>query len=152
MRLKLIVLMLYVIAFAVFATMQAGAFAPSVQQAIIFKLDTKGSRGVVYFNHRQHETLINPDAEFAYKDKVKKNAACAGCHHTVSKRGIPQLWKCVSCHKGEGNEKNPKNRDYDEVHAERAFHDMCIGCHKANIEAGISVKGRTTCSGCHKAE
>jgi cytochrome c553 len=152
MKLKLTVAMLYLLAFAGFAILQTGALASSAQQGVIFKLDTRGSRGVVYFNHREHEAFINPDENFVYKNRAKKNAACAGCHHTESRRGIPQLWKCVSCHKGEGNEKNPKNRDYDEVHAERAYHDMCIGCHKANIEKGISVKGRTTCSGCHKAE
>jgi cytochrome c553 len=152
MKLKLTILLLYIVALVVFATVQAGALASSGQQGIIFKLDTRGSRGVVYFNHRPHEAFINPDPDFAYKDKVKKNATCAGCHHTVSRRGIPQLWKCVSCHKGEGQEKNPKNRDYDEVHAERAFHDLCIGCHKATNTKENSLKAPTTCGGCHKVE
>ncbi|MEW6130699.1 MAG: cytochrome c3 family protein [Acidobacteriota bacterium] len=149
---KLTIVMLYAVALAICATVQTGVSAMAVQQSVIIKLDTQGGRGVVYFDHRKHEALINPDANFVYKNKAKKNAACAGCHHTESRRGIVQLWKCVSCHKGEGNDKNPKNVDSDEVYAERAFHDMCIGCHKANIEAGISIKGRTTCGGCHKAE
>lgn len=155
MRVKQTILLLFLVGLTTAAALRVVAAAlPAQSQAddTVIKLDTKGSRGVVYFSHRGHEALINPDANFVYKDKVKPNAACAGCHHTQSARGIPQLWKCVSCHKGEGNEKNPKNVDFDEVHAERAFHDLCIGCHRANRQQGITMKGPTTCGGCHKVE
>jgi len=97
---------------------------------------------VVLFNHKSHEARINPDANAPYK--AKAGAACIGCHHTANSRGIPQLWKCSSCHRGEGAPTNPKNRDFDEVWSERAFHDSCIGCHRA------SLKGPTTCGECHK--
>jgi hypothetical protein len=74
-----------------------------------------------------------------------RGAACVRCHHTVSARGIPELYKCNVCHhRKDGDPRNPKNRDFDEVMAERAFHDSCIGCHRA------AEKGPTTCSGCHK--
>jgi hypothetical protein len=146
MRLKLTVLILFLIGVA--SALPAGA----QDQDSIIKLDTRGGRGVVYFSHKGHEALINPDPNFVYKARVRPNAACSGCHHTQSSRGIPQLWKCVSCHKGEGNEKNPKNVDSDEVHAERAFHDMCIGCHRSNREQGITMKGPVSCGGCHKLE
>jgi cytochrome c553 len=157
MKLKLAIFLLFISAMIAPAALRVVAFAlptnqTAQEQDTIIKLDTKGYRGVVYFSHRGHEALISPDPEFVYKAKAKPNAACAGCHHTESKRGIPQLWKCVSCHKGEANEKNPKNRDFDEVYAERAFHDMCIGCHRANYTMNVSVKGPTTCGGCHKAE
>lgn len=155
MRLKLTVLVLFVAGLATLAALRVVASAlptQSQEQDTVFRLDTKGSRGVVYFSHKGHEALVNPDPNFVYKAKAKPNAACAGCHHTESSRGIPQLWKCTSCHKGEGNEKNPKNVDSDEVHAERAFHDMCIGCHRANREQNITMKGPITCGGCHKME
>lgn len=155
MRLKLAILLTFVSALAMAAALRAFALPAgqsAQEQDTIIKLDTKGSRGVVYFSHRGHEALINPDPQFVYRAKAKTNAACAGCHHTESKRGIPQLWKCISCHKAEGNDKNPKNREFDEVHAERAYHDMCIGCHRANYTMNVSVKGPTTCGGCHKAE
>lgn len=139
------------------AALRVVAFALPVSQTTppqdkVITLDTKGYRGIVYFSHKGHEALINPDPQFVYRVKAKPNAACAGCHHTESQRGIPQLWKCIACHKGEANEKNPKNRDFDEVYAERAYHDMCIGCHRANYTMNVSKKGPTTCGGCHKAE
>jgi hypothetical protein len=146
MRLKRAIFILFIVGLATPAALPL----PSQEQDYVIKLDTKGGRGVVYFSHRGHEGLVNPDPNYVYK--TKPNAACSGCHHTQSARGIPQLWKCISCHKGEGNEKNPKNRDFDEVHAERAFHDMCIGCHRANREQKITMKGPTTCGGCHKVE
>jgi hypothetical protein len=158
MKLKLAILLLFVSGLVAIAALRVAAFAMPAGQAVqqqddsIIKLDTKGYRGIVYFSHKGHEGLLSPDPDFAFKGKAKPNAACAGCHHTESRRGIPQLWKCVSCHKGEGNEKNPKNRDSDETHAERAFHDLCIGCHRANYTQGLTVKGPTTCGGCHKAE
>ena len=142
MRLKMTVLLLF-LTWLFTSALPAGA----QEQDTVIKLDTKGGRGGVNFNHSRHEALTNPDPSFVYK--AKRNAACAGCHHTQSSRGIPQLWKCTSCHKGEGHEKNPKNRDYDEVHAKRAFHDLCIGCHRVNREQGLSVNAPVSCGGCH---
>ena len=182
MKLKLAILMLFVSGLIAPAALRVVAFALPAdaspqQQDTVIKLDMKGYRGIVYFSHKGHEGLINPDPDFAYKGKAKPNGACAGCHQTESKRGIPQLWKCASCHKGEGNEKNPKNRDFDETHAERAFHDLCIGCHRApekfvrprseittmgfqpsepqstlgpKLVKEYGIQTRTTCSTCHR--
>lgn len=146
MKLKSLVVMLYSLGLLMAVAISTGASATSgltQQQAGIITLDLKGERGVVQFNHKTHEAAINPDGTWPYP--AKAGAACAGCHHTVSKRGIPQLWKCSACHRGEGDPRNPKNRDFDEVWSERAFHDTCIACHRA------STKGPTTCGGCHKS-
>jgi hypothetical protein len=150
MRLKLAVSTFYalglcVAAFVVplFAGADAAA-APQEASTKVVKLDTWGQRGVVFFDHAGHETVINPDPNWPFK--AKAGAACVGCHHSVSRRGIPQLYKCNVCHhRREGDPRNPKNRDFDEVMAERAFHDSCIGCHRE------SNKGPVTCSGCHKS-
>ena len=151
MRLKLAVLIAYSLGLAVTAALGGGVLSDSnvAQQTDtgfapkILRLDEKGRRGVVFYDHKGHESFISTDPEWPFQ--AKKGAACVGCHHTVSARGIPELYKCNVCHhRKEGDPRNPKNRDFDEVMAERAFHDSCIGCHRA------AEKGPTTCSGCHK--
>ncbi|HEV8485735.1 MAG TPA: cytochrome c3 family protein [Blastocatellia bacterium] len=146
MRLKLAVLVAYGFGLLMPAALGAGPSPVPDQseelQARVFRLDIRGDRGVVLFNHKTHEARINSDPNASYKAKV--GAACVGCHHTMNSRGIPQLWKCSACHRSEGDPRNPRNRDFDEVWSERAFHDSCIGCHRA------STKGPTTCGECHK--
>lgn len=136
MRLKATLTAIYTIA------LMAPALLFAQQDHKLIKLDLRGRRGVVYFNHRSHQSLINPDPNFPYK--AKQGAACSGCHHTSDADGVPQLWRCGACHRGPGDPSNPKNRESDQVDAERAFHDTCIGCHRA------SKKGPITCGGCHK--
>ena len=106
-----------------------------------FKLDAKGRRGTVRFNHTAHEKAP-PDPTSPHLTDPK--ATCAGCHHTRTEVGVPQLWKCGACHFGAGHDKNPQNRNYDEVDAERAFHQKCIGCHRS------ASKGPTVCNDCHQ--
>jgi hypothetical protein len=151
MRLKLAVLITYGLGLAIPGALGAGLFARSSEPQQtdsgfapkIIRLDEKGRRGVVFYDHKGHESFISPDPDWPHQ--AKKGAACVGCHHTVSARGIPELYKCNVCHhRKEGDPRTPKNRDFDEVMAERAFHDSCIGCHRA------AEKGPTTCSGCHK--
>ena len=151
MKLKLAVVITYALGLAIPAALGAGLFAePGEPRQTssgfapkVLRLDEKGRRGVVFYDHKGHEKFISPDPEAPFK--AKQGAACVGCHHTVSARGIPELYKCNVCHhRKDGDPRNPKNRDFDEVMAERAFHDSCIGCHRA------AEKGPTTCSGCHK--
>jgi hypothetical protein len=144
--LKLAVILVYGFGLLMPAALGAGPSSVMGQSEQVegktFRLDVRGTRGVVLFNHKTHEARLNPDANAPYK--AKAGAACTGCHHTMNSRGVPQLWKCSACHRGEGDSGNPKNRDFDEVWSERAFHDSCIGCHRA------SAKGPTTCGECHK--
>jgi hypothetical protein len=143
MKLKIVIILLY--GTGMFATSAWVAAARiNQEQSKVIVLDRSGTRGVVPFDHKKHEARITPDANAAHK--AAPGAACIGCHHTSNQRGIPQLWKCAACHRGEGDPANPKNRDFDEVWSERAFHDSCIGCHRA------STKGPTTCGGCHKRQ
>ena len=156
MRTKLAVITLYLLLIALPAVMFAGTFAGSNEsqpdeapqaaadaQNKLVVLDDWGRRGVVFFDHRGHERLRNTDKSWPFQSK--EGAACTGCHHTINAKGLPQLWKCNVCHhRREGDPRNPKNRDFDELMAERAFHDSCIECHR------VSNKGPVTCSGCHK--
>lgn len=116
------------------------------------KLDLNGARGVVCFRHKTHEAYVNPDSSFAHQ--AEKSAECVSCHHARSEaRGTPLLWKCSACHLGAGDARNPRNRDLDEVSSERAFHELCIGCHRASNEKGISkCKAPVACSECHASK
>lgn len=145
MRLKLAVLIL--VGLGWFGGLGALAEFGAVSEDRIIELDMNGSRGVVRFNHNSHEAVLNPAPDVRHKASAA--AACSGCHHTTGPTGVPQLWKCTLCHRGKGDPANPRNTDYDELHRERAFHDKCIGCHRAGNETTTSRKAPVTCGGCH---
>jgi len=125
-----------------FSVSQESANKPeeAVKSSII-RLDVMGKRGAVSFDHKAHETRMNLEPDYRYK--AKPGAACSGCHHTTNQVGVLQLWRCSSCHREDGNSLNPRNAEFDELRSERAFHNQCIGCHRA------SAKGPLTCGGCH---
>jgi hypothetical protein len=155
MRLKLIILACYIVILVSPAGLARlgeqsrprWARPPHVESKII-QLDRNGERGVVPFDHARHETLVNPDPGWSHK--AKAGAACSGCHHTLSARGTPQLWRCAACHRNEGDPKNPRNKESDELDTERAFHENCIGCHRATNSTRTINKAPTTCGGCHR--
>lgn len=118
--------------------------------AHVIRLDLGGTRGVVLFRHSHHEAYLNPSGDFPHQ--AQKGAECIGCHHKRTEfSGVPILVKCTACHGGDGDIKNPKNKDWDEDRSERAFHDLCVGCHRAINEKG-QVKcdnAPVACSECH---
>lgn len=134
----------------------------------IITLNVKGARerGAVKFDHQAHQGRINPDATWPYK--ASATASCSGCHHSSNEVGLPQLWKCTVCHRTEGggegkyvNQRcgkgcdtagNPKNCECDELYFERAFHDSCIGCHRATNEQKQNLLAPVSCSGCHASK
>lgn len=119
----------------------------------VIKLDLKGRRGVVLFRHKHHETYLNPDSQFAHQGQ--QGAECIGCHHKrTESSGVPVLVKCSACHGVDGDPKNPRNRDGDEERSQRAFHDLCIGCHRAsNAKGAVKCdKAPVACSECHGAK
>jgi len=121
--------------------------------ARVIKLDLRGTRGVVLFRHRHHETYLNPDSQFAHQGQ--QGAECIGCHHTRTEgSGVPVLVKCIACHGVDGDPRNPRNKDGDEERSQRAFHDLCIGCHRAsNAKALVRCdKAPVACSECHSAK
>jgi hypothetical protein len=120
----------------------------------------------VRFDHQAHQGRRNPDPNWPFRTGTA--ATCSGCHHTTNEQGVPQLWKCTVCHqteaKGDGkypntrcgqqcdNTGNPKNCQCDELYFERAFHDSCIGCHRANNQQERNSRAPVTCSGCHASK
>jgi len=159
MRLKLVILILYVIAIVTPSALLARTFEQQSDcdritaddaTARIVKLDLDGTRGVVLFRHRHHEAYLNPSSNFPHQ--AQKGSECIGCHHKRTEfGGVPILVKCIACHGGEGDPNNPKNRDLDEQWSERAYHDLCIGCHRASNEKGIVKcdKAPVACNECH---
>lgn len=121
--------------------------------ARVIKLDLNGTRGVVLFRHRHHEAYLNPDNQFAHQ--AQQGAECIGCHHKRTEfSGVPVLAKCTACHGVDGDPKNPRNKDGDEERSQRAFHDACIGCHRASNARSVVKcdKAPVACSDCHNAK
>lgn len=144
MRLKLAIIALYGLALAVPALWSVRSFASTDLQSeaqnvrdvkkIDFDVDDRnGRRGLVRFNHKLHEGLLNPYPNFPHKTLVSRpgslrnpsyNIACIGCHHkaqapdgshidTIQVSDITQYryQKCTTCHKEEGNPENPASKD-----------------------------------------
>ena len=111
-----------------------------------------GSRGLVLFDHRVHEPLLNPDLSFPHP--AKRGIACLSCHHsveTVTERR--QFQKCGTCHLDDGHPENPADKEGYEVNLREAFHRNCISCHRASdIKASnerFRDAGFTKCGECH---
>ncbi len=170
MKLKLITIALFALALpAALAAWPQTANTQSESTLIMLNVRGVRERGAVRFDHQAHQGRLNPDPNAAFK--ASATASCAGCHHSTNETGVPQLWKCTVCHQTEGRAEgkgagqyvnkrcgqqcetagNPKNCQCDELYFERAFHDSCIGCHRANNEQTRVNRAPTTCSGCHAA-
>jgi hypothetical protein len=65
---------------------------------------------------------------------------CSVCHHTTARGQVPE--KCSTCHQPLDDSAAPT----DAV----AFHMLCIGCHKAQIERG-NKRLSLACDSCHLA-
>lgn len=165
MRLKLAILVVLTIAMALLVRTSAYERPVAIVQSDcerikagdagshVIKLDLKGTRGSVSFRHRHHESYVNPDNQFAHP--AQKGAECIGCHHKrTESSGVPILVKCTACHGGEGDPRNARSKEGDEEWSKRAFHDLCIGCHKASNARGLTKcdKAPVACNECHGAK
>jgi hypothetical protein len=110
--------------------------------------------GPVPYDHDQHN---------AFSD-------CLVCHHTNTKELTLANWNagktekvplCVECHfRDEGNPKNPKNPNGDELNAKFVYHANCIDCHKGEISERMMKFGKVTkqgegptkCAACHQVK
>jgi hypothetical protein len=122
-------------------------------------LDTQGRRGVVKFNHKQHEGLLTRAEGLAHQ--APANLACVGCHHTVTnilKR--EQFQSCRDCHREQGYADNPvpaarnvkdeAGRDI-ELNTMEINHRLCISCHREEKPKSEwqGHKIPVTCRECH---
>ncbi|HEV8485737.1 MAG TPA: cytochrome c3 family protein [Blastocatellia bacterium] len=160
MHVKLTIVVLYALAFAAAAASTAPSLAspPRIEstqtqtQRVAIRFDSDGRRGLVLFDHKKHEALIDPDPSFPHKTPA--GVACTGCHHSVKDITIAaQFQKCSACHKTEGNPDNPEDREGYDLNSREIFHRLCIGCHRAsNVKASndrFSNVSFTKCSECH---
>lgn len=171
MRAKLLIIALYTLAVLIpagRAALPSASLAQSQTEGSIITLNVRGvrERGAVRFDHQMHQGRRNPDPNWPFKAGTA--ATCSGCHHTTNEQGVPQLWKCTVCHQTEGkgdgkypntrcgqqcdNTGNPKNCQCDDLYFERAFHDSCIGCHRATNQQERNSRAPITCSGCHASK
>ncbi|HYP27681.1 MAG TPA: cytochrome c3 family protein [Blastocatellia bacterium] len=163
MTLKLTIVALYAMALLVPVTLESRAFARpepaqaerAAQKTFPIRLDVQGRRGLVLFDHKKHEAVLNPDP--ASPHKAPASLACVGCHHTVKDiTEAGQFQKCTSCHGALGDPRNPDDREGFDLNSRDAFHRLCIGCHKASDMKASNERftnvGFTRCSECHDRE
>jgi len=91
--------------------------------------DYSRTEGPVTFLHKDHGNT------------GEKKPSCLDCHHTTPWDQTPE--KCSACHKPLEASAAPT----DIV----AFHKLCIGCHKSEIERG-NARLSLACESCHKTE
>ena len=102
--------------------------------------------GPVTFGHQQHIKL--------------EAVPCATCHHTAVPADEP-IRSCYGCHKAthfsigrivkSGTEETDANSIGPQIrNAQRAFHDLCIGCHKERREQELPAGPDDSCRDCHK--
>ncbi|MEW6130701.1 MAG: cytochrome c3 family protein [Acidobacteriota bacterium] len=154
MRFKLVIVVLYVLASAIASLSFVRPLNSSddAQTGFQIPLDLAGKRGLVLFNHKKHEALINADQTF--KHKAQPNVACTGCHHSVKEiTQAKQFQKCSSCHKNEANAANPDDSDGIDLNAREIYHRLCISCHRASNFRASNYRIRdskfTRCGECH---
>ncbi|MBI3652938.1 MAG: cytochrome c3 family protein [Acidobacteria bacterium] len=156
MKLKFIIVALYLVAFVVVvqSSARSNAALDATQQSkpVPIQLDAQGQRGLVVFDHKKHEALLNPDATF--KHKARPNLACIGCHHTVKEvTDLKQFQNCTDCHKDIANDKNPDDADSIDLNRREIYHRLCISCHRATDFRASNYRIQnskfTKCSECH---
>ncbi|MDY6971595.1 MAG: cytochrome c3 family protein [Thermodesulfobacteriota bacterium] len=113
-----------------------------IPEKVIIKELVDKYEGVEFPHRKIIHTLINniKDNTLASYFHVEKNTPCRSCHHNSP--GDVKPPRCVSCH----------GKPFDEADLLRpgmkgAYHQQCIGCHKA---MGIEKPNATDCTECHK--
>jgi hypothetical protein len=155
MKLKLIIVGLYALAIFI-AVLSPRSFASSEtapqNNRVLIQLDTTGRRGLVLFDHKKHEALLNPDPTF--KHKARPNVACISCHHTAKEiTDLKQFQNCTNCHKDLANAANPDDADGIDLNSREIYHRMCISCHRATEFRASNYRIKeskfTKCGECH---
>src|SRR5437868_13972088 len=159
MKLKLIIVVLYALVLLVVAWLPVRSFASpettKQKSQISIPLDTQRRRGLVLFNHKTHEALLNPDTTF--KHKGRPNVACITCHHTVTEvTSFKQFQNCSDCHKNEANPGNPDDVEGIDLNAREIYHRLCISCHRATEFRASNYRIKdskfTKCGECHEKD
>jgi len=107
-------------------TVLSGAVETSASPESIDLSSYNRTAGPVTFIHKDHGST------------GETKPACADCHHTTAWDQVPE--KCSVCHLPLDSTAAPTN--------DVAFHKLCIGCHKAQIEQG-NKRLTLACDSCH---
>ena len=174
MRLKLTIVALYGLLLLVLIASSFNSLASSSDDSetpqeqarrIDIRFDVSGRRGLVLFDHKKHEAVINPDPIFPHKPLP--GVACVGCHHkardesgamrnVTTLNDINQFQKCNDCHKDEGNPQNPDDAEGFDLNSREAFHRLCISCHRVQTEVTSNERFQNVrfakCGECHIRE
>jgi hypothetical protein len=159
MRLKLAIVAFYGVALLASAVWSARAFSFSDEsqeaQRVAIRFDVTGRRGLVLFDHKKHEALINPYPDF--KHKAPEGVACIGCHHTVTEvTDLAQFQKCSDCHKEDANPRNPDDGEGYDLNSREVFHRLCISCHRSQPDTTSNERLQNVrfdkCGQCHILE
>lgn len=95
--------------------------------------------------------------------------SCQECHHTWKKQTMVKTCSAAECHDAAINPQKKQKSKIDEALAiryyKKAYHDMCIGCHKSILAENLKKElantilteplrnvGPPLCVGCHPEE
>ena len=112
------------------AFLAGGILGIALAQADKVTIDDKypnKMKGSVTFNHKVHSSSI----------------ACTKCHHTWKKEASKTPQQCADCHKA---------ADTTDKGLKKAFHKLCIDCHKDLEKQGKKAGPTTKCSDCHASK
>jgi cytochrome c553 len=132
----------------------AGLYAAVKDVVKINMKDCPVTKGDVSFSHKKHsEEYVK-----AYPKLYEKG--CGQCHHDAKGQPLKDLkadskvQACIECHKKCGEA--PKGKDAPKLdkkqkleYVSEAFHEDCIGCHKAFNKEFAPKKAPVTCNDCH---
>jgi predicted CXXCH cytochrome family protein len=79
----------------------------------------------------------------SHKAHVAAIKDCNKCHHTWKKEERKTPQKCAECHKA---------ADTSDKGLKKAFHKLCIDCHKDLEKQGKKAGPTTKCSDCHASK
>jgi cytochrome c553 len=132
----------------------AGLYAAVKDVVKINMKDCPVTKGDVPFSHKKH----SEDYTKAYAKLYEKG--CGQCHHDAKGQPLKDLkadskvQACIECHKKCGEA--PKGKDAPKLdkkqkleYVSEAFHEDCIGCHKAFNKEFAPKKAPVTCNDCH---
>jgi predicted CXXCH cytochrome family protein len=112
------------------AFLAGGILGIALAQADKVTIDDKypnQMKGPVTFNHKVHSSAT----------------ACTKCHHTWKQEASKTPPKCADCHKA---------ADTSDKGLKKAYHKLCIDCHKDMEKQGKKAGPTTKCSDCHAAK
>jgi hypothetical protein len=100
--------------------------------------------GTVLIQNEYSKRLKNP-VTLSHKKHIEVyKIECTECHHAWKKEERDEPQKCAECHTEEGEGKK--------LGTKRAYHKLCMDCHKGLKKESKPCGPTTKCSGCHPSK